>query len=73
MTGESFNKLYGNDVSDLDLAAAFQFYISKTVGVPVTVYIDNVRLVLVPGPGAGAAGLMLAASLLGVNWRRRRP
>lgn len=68
-SGQSFNELFGDDVSDLDVASAFQFYISKTVGVPVTAYIDNVRLI-VPEP---ATGLMLgfAATLVGFVIRRR--
>lgn len=33
-SGESFNEIFGDDVSDLDVASAFQFYISKTAGVP---------------------------------------
>jgi hypothetical protein len=67
-SGESFNQLYGDDPSDLDVASAFQFFISKNAGVPVTVYIDNVRLV-VPEP---ATGLMLgfAAMLVGLLLRR---
>jgi hypothetical protein len=43
--GESFNEIFGDEVSDLDMASAFQFYISKSPGEPVTVYIDNVRLI----------------------------
>ena len=67
-TNQSFNELFGDDVSDLDVASAFQFYISKTVGVPVTVYIDNVRLV-VPEPATGLlVGLCVVA---GVFVRRR--
>ena len=68
-SGQSFNQIFGDDVSDLDVASAFQFYISKNVGVPATVYIDNVRLV-VPEP---ATGLMfgIAASLVGLVVRRR--
>lgn len=68
LSGESFNDLFGDDLDDLDVASAFQFYISKTAGVPMTVYIDNVRFV-VPAPGTAflcAAGTMLLAV------RRRR-
>lgn len=68
-SGESFNEIFGDDVNDLDVASAFQFYISKTAGVPVTVYIDNVRLVAVPEPAtAFLAGLSAVA---GVFVRRR--
>jgi hypothetical protein len=68
-TGESFNEIYGDDVSDLDVASAFQFYISKTAGVPVTVYIDNVRTV-VPEP---TTALMLGlAGCVGLLGRRQR-
>jgi hypothetical protein len=60
--GESFNAIFGPDPTDLTVASAFQFFISKNAGVPATVYIDNVRLV-VPEPAsvglAGFAGLAL--------------
>jgi hypothetical protein len=68
-SGQSFNEIYGDDVNDLDVASAFQFYISKTAGVPATVYIDNVRLV-VPEP-ATALSFGLAATLVGLVIRRR--
>jgi hypothetical protein len=68
-SGQSFNELFGDDVSDLDVASAFQFYMSKNAGVPATVYIDNVRLV-VPEPTTGVM-LGLAAMLAGVALRRR--
>jgi hypothetical protein len=66
-SGESFNQIFGDDVNDLDVASAFQFYMSKNAGVPATVYIDNVRLVTVPEP---ATGLLLA--LAGPLLRRGR-
>jgi hypothetical protein len=60
--GESFNAIFGTDPTDLTVASAFQFFISKNAGVPATVYIDNVRLV-VPEPAsmglAGFAGLAM--------------
>jgi hypothetical protein len=68
-SGESFNQIFGDDVNDLDVASAFQFYMSKTAGVPATVYIDNVRLVAVPEPATGLL-LALAAPLLGLARRR---
>jgi hypothetical protein len=73
-SGQSFNQIFGDDVSDLDVASAFQFYISKNAGVALTVYIDNVRLgpeLVVPEP---ATGLLFgcAAVLLGVVTRRRQ-
>ena len=68
-SGQSFNELFGDDVSDLDVASAFQFYMSKNAGVPATVYIDNVRLV-VPEPTTGVM-FGLAAMLAGVAVRRR--
>jgi hypothetical protein len=68
-SGETFNQIFGDDVSDLDVASAFQFYISKSAGIPVTVYIDNVRLV-VPEPVSGML-LGLGMISLGVVARRR--
>jgi hypothetical protein len=65
-SGESFNEIFGDDTADLDVASAFQFYISKSSGpgTELTVYLDNVRLV-VPEPGtvalAGLAGLAIVA------------
>jgi hypothetical protein len=43
--GESFNDIFGPGQNDLTVASAFQFYINKNVLTPLTVYIDNVRLV----------------------------
>jgi PEP-CTERM motif len=67
-SGESFDEIFGDDVSDLDVASAFQFYISKNAGVPATVYIDNVRL-NVPEP---ATGLMIGLGTLCLCGLRRR-
>jgi hypothetical protein len=66
-SGESFNDIFGSDTSDLDVASAFQFYLSKNSGVPLTVYIDNVRLV-VPEPGMAALAGLAGLGLIG---RRR--
>lgn len=67
-SGESFNEIYGDDPSDLDVVGAFQFHISKTVSVPLTIYIDNVRFV-VPTPGT-AMVCAVGAALLGARRRR---
>ena len=65
--GESFNDIFGPGPTDLTVSSAFQFFINKNVLTPVTVYIDNVRLVV---PEPAAAGLIaLGAALLG----RARP
>jgi hypothetical protein len=68
--GESFNDIFGGGPTDLTVASAFQFYISKNVDVPVTVYIDNVRLV-VPEP-ATLSLLGLAVLGMGVFAIRKR-
>jgi hypothetical protein len=71
-SGQSFNDIFGDDSTDLDVASAFQFYISKSAGAGtgVTVYIDNVRLV-VPEP-ASAMMLGLGAIVVGASRRRRK-
>lgn len=65
--GESFNQIFGPGPLDLTVSSAFQFYVNKNVLTPITVYIDNVRLV-VPEPG-GAFGLCVLTLLA---LRRRR-
>jgi hypothetical protein len=67
--GESFNQIFGSDAGDLVVASAFQLYINKNVLTPITVYIDNVRLV-VPEPATCA---LLALAFVGVvSFGRRR-
>jgi hypothetical protein len=68
--GETFNQIFGPGPTDLTQASAFQFYISKNVANPVTVWIDNVRLV-VPEP-ATCTLLGVAAVVCGAFGRRRR-
>lgn len=67
--GESFNEIFGSDPGDLTVASAFQFYINKNVLTPITVYIDNVRVV-VPEPATGAL-FGLGAVAMGLVIRRR--
>jgi hypothetical protein len=72
-SGESFNEIFGDDVSDLDVASAFQFFISKNGGAqgsPITVYIDNVRLVTPEPTTFGLLGV--GAVVMGAMARRRR-
>ena len=68
--GESFNDIFGPGPADLTVASAFQFFISKNSTVPITVYIDNVRLV-VPEPATGLL-FSLGAVAIGMIARRRR-
>jgi hypothetical protein len=69
--GESFNQIFGPGANQLTVSSAFQFFISKNAGVPVTVYIDNVRLGSVPEPTTlGLVSLGLVA--LGLVRRRNR-
>jgi hypothetical protein len=65
--GESFNAIFGPGPTDLTQASGFQFYISKSAE-PVTVYIDNVRL-LVPEPGTFA---LLGLGAVMLTGKRRR-
>lgn len=68
--GESFNQIFGPGPTDLTVSSAFQFYISKNAGIPATVYIDNVRLGIIPEPSTFALfGLGLIA--LAAPGRRR--
>ena len=71
-TGQSFNEIFGDDISDLDVASAFQFYISKSAGAgtELTVYIDNVRFVVPEPTTFGLLGV--GAAVLGLKLRRRR-
>jgi hypothetical protein len=70
--GESFNAIFGPGPNDLTVASAFQFAISKNVLTPITIYIDNVRVV-VPEPATSSL-LGLGAVLWGglFLFRRRR-
>jgi hypothetical protein len=68
-SGQSFNDIFGDDVADLDIASAFQFYMSKTAGISLTVYIDNVRVVVPEPASMSLVGLGLAA--VGLCVRRR--
>jgi hypothetical protein len=69
-TGQSFNDRFGSDTSDLDVVSQFQFFINKTIASPITVYIDNVRLVV---PEPATFGLLgVGAVVLGAFGRRRR-
>jgi hypothetical protein len=70
--GESFNAIFGPGANDLTAASAFQFFINKNVATPITVYIDNVRLVV---PEPATCFLMVvsvgACTVLGCRRRNR--
>lgn len=73
-TGQSFNQIFGivgsgpNDV----IPTGVQFFLNKSNDAPLTVYIDNVRVVgTVPEP-ATMGMLSLSAVGLGSIFRRRR-
>lgn len=69
-SGQSFNNLFlGDQPGDLEVASAFQFFISKNGGIPVTVYIDNVRT-LVPEPTSVV--MFSLAGIIGLVARRQR-
>jgi hypothetical protein len=68
--GESFNAIFGPGANDLTVSSAFQFFINKNVLTPITVYIDNVRLVI---PEPATFGLLgMGAVVIGAVARRRR-
>lgn len=68
--GESFNQIFGpTNPADLTVASAFQFFINKNVTTPITVYIDNVRLV-VPEPATAGLLTIAATALACVRPRR---
>ena len=70
-TNLSFNEIFGDDVTDLDVSSAFQFYISKNAGAGtvLTVYIDNVRTVV---PEPTTAVMFGLAGVMGLVVRRQR-
>jgi hypothetical protein len=67
--GETFNQIFGPGPTDLTQASAFQFFISKNAAEPVTVWIDNVRLVI-PEPGTFVL-LGVGVLMCGTLGRRR--
>jgi hypothetical protein len=70
--GDSFNDIFGPGPDDLTVASAFQFFISKNVTEPVTVYIDNVRLIGVPEPASIGMTAFMGLALAGYCRRKAR-
>jgi hypothetical protein len=72
-TGRTFNQIFGpnpgapNDI----IPTGFQFFLNKSNDQPVTVYIDNVRVVAIPEPVTGTL-IGLFAVIGGAIGRRRR-
>lgn len=60
---ESFNDIFGPGPTDLTVPSAFQFFINKNVLTPITVYIDNVRLVGTAVPEPAATGMLAIAAV----------
>jgi hypothetical protein len=69
--GDSFNEIFGPGPNDLTVSSAFQFFINKNVLTPITIYIDNVRLVVPEPASIGLAGLGGLATLRLLRRRQR--
>jgi hypothetical protein len=70
--GETFNQIVGPGPTDLTVISAFQFYISKTGGIPATIYLDNVRFVSIPEPSTLALVALSGVALTTLRRHRAR-
>jgi hypothetical protein len=68
--GGSFNNIFGTSGSGSPLIPThFQFFFNKSGDAPLNVYIDNVRVGIIPEPATGA---LVALALAGVALSSRR-
>ncbi|HTM56575.1 MAG TPA: PEP-CTERM sorting domain-containing protein [Pirellulales bacterium] len=71
---ESFNQIFGtldSDPNDM-IPTGFELYFNKSQDAPLVVYIDNVRVGLVPEPASLVLSATALAGLLIIGWRWRK-
>lgn len=72
-TNQSFNDIFGPNIGSGDdiIPTGFQLFFNQSSDAPVTVYIDNIRTVVIPEPATGMM-LGLGAICAGLGTRRNR-